>query len=344
VPRGKGQKQPRPADRANALSLETTAKERAGCIARLNDYLARTGLHRDDFANRINYSPVTLRKFQHDSYHQVGGSDEYLRQAIESYIAAHPIAPPTSITGELYDTENVRLIRQTFQNLLPRPVAYMIYAPPGSQKTFALENEVARLNRDELSKNGHGRRAYYVYGRQSLRPLDLMKRVAAACGVPGSNNIDRIIINLRHEFRTRRVLLVLDEAQHLEIECFEVLRELLDQPPHMSLLFAGSHDLKQKFDRFSATLEQWNSRIIEKVRLRGLQREEAEGIIQREVGDVLGRMPGERAAQKVDELIQLATSKDAFEKGRTYINVRTLTNALAQIRSMAVDHKEAVVA
>jgi type II secretory pathway predicted ATPase ExeA len=47
----------------------------------------------------------------------------------------------------------------------------------------------------------------------------------------------------------RKVLLVFDEAQHLSIECLETLRELLDQPPHCGLLFAGTHELEQIFNR-----------------------------------------------------------------------------------------------
>ena len=54
--------------------------------------------------------------------------------------------------GELYETANVRAIRETFQKLLPRPAAYMIYGPPGSQKSYVLEHEIARLNRTELPR------------------------------------------------------------------------------------------------------------------------------------------------------------------------------------------------
>lgn len=301
--------------------------------AQLRDYLGRTGLKPDDFARRINYSGVTLRFFLDGRYYNAAGTDVRIRTAIEEFIKTHPIAPPQRVCGELYDTANVRTIRETFQKLLPKPVAYMIYAPPGSQKSFVLENEVGRLNQEELAKNGHGKRAYYVYARQNLKPRDLMRRICIACGSHATNDIDRMIANLRFDFQSRRVLLVIDEAQHLEIECFEVLRELLDQPPFFSLLFAGSHDLKQKFDRFSATLEQWNSRIIAKVKLPGLEREEAFGIVRREIGELLAPMPKERSGALVQKLVDQAVTKDAFEKGRTYINIRTLTNALDQIKA-----------
>ena len=212
----------------------------------------------------------------------------------------------------------------------------MIYAPPGSQKSFALEHEVARLNRSELTKNGHGRRAYYVYAREGIGSRDMMKRVAMACGSRTTGDVDSMLANLRFDFQNRRVLLVIDEAQHLSLPVLEVLRELLDRQPHFSLLFSGSHDLKNTFDRFSATLEQWNSRIIAKVRLPGLERSEAEGIVWREVGELLRGKGEEVAAKKVAKLVEDATTKDAFERGRMYINVRTLTNSLDQIKAAAI--------
>lgn len=327
--------------KARISSLASMQRESETTRSRLRDYLGRTGLNSDDFARRINYSGVTVRFFLNGNYHNAAHTDEHIRRAIDTFITAHPILPPQRISGELYDTANVRAIQEIFAKLLPKPTAYMIYAPPGSQKTFALENVIAMLNQQEIAKNGHGSRAYYVYARQNLRPRDLIRRICIACGVHVNNDIDRMLSNLRFDFQSRRVLVVVDESQHLEIECFEVLRELLDRPPYFSLLFSGSHDLKQKFDRFSATLEQWNSRIIAKVKLPGLLREEAQGIVWREIGEMLKEMPVTKANAMVDKLVDQAVTRDAFEKGRTYINVRTLTNALDQIRSAAQPKEQA---
>jgi hypothetical protein len=246
----------------------------------------------------------------------------------------HPIGDQSRVLADLYDTANVHAIRDTFVQLLPKPVAYMIYAPPGSQKSFVLEHEVQRLNRDELAKDD-GKRAFYVYARQGLRPRDLMRRVATAVGCRVAGEIEPMISGVKFEFRHHRVLLVVDEAQHLSIECFETLRELLDQPPYFSLLFAGSHDLKRKFDEFSATLEQWNSRIVAKVRLPGLEKQEARGIIDREIGHLLQGKSAREADALASKLIASSTVRDAFEGNRTYINVRTLTNALDRIRASA---------
>jgi DNA transposition AAA+ family ATPase len=321
---------------ANKIALAEEEETNAAMRVRMADYMARTGLAIPDFAQRIGYSGVTVRHFLNGIYHNISRSAHTLVARASAYMEQYPIAPPTRITGDLYDTANVRIIRQTFEKLMPRPVAYMIYAPPGSQKSFVLENEVARLNLAELAIAG-GRRAFYVYARQNIRPRDLIRRVAIACGCRSNNDVDPMLAGIRFEFRNHRVVLVVDEAQHLSIECFETLRELLDQPPYFSLLFSGSHDLKRKFDEFSATLEQWNSRIIAKVRLPGLERLEAVGIIEREIGELLQTRTPREAKSLTDKLIAGATARDAFEKNEPYINVRTLCNALEQIKASAPD-------
>jgi len=326
--------------KANRVALAEEADTNAATVQRIQDYLARTGLAIPDFAHRIGYSDVSLRLFLHDRYHNVARTGRVLARAANEFIDLHPVAAPTRLQGDLYDTANVRAIRDTFQKLLPRPVAYMIYAPPGSQKSFVLENQVAQLNADEMSKPD-GCRAFYVYARANVRPRDMMRRISIASGCRVANDIDPMLSNIRFEFRGRRVLLVIDEAQHLSLDCFETLRELLDQSPYFSLLFAGSHDLKRKFDEFSATLEQWNSRIIAKVRLPGLERPEARGIIEREIGDLLNRKPAAEASRLIDGLIAGATTRDAFESNRSYINIRTLTNALDQIKAAAAERETA---
>ncbi len=325
----------KPDSAANRIALAAEDDVNGPARMRINDYLARTGLRSQDFALRIGYSKAAMLLFLCGRYHVIASSARRLVAASLAFIDQHPIGPVSRVNGELYETKNVRVIKETFEKLLPRPVAYMIYAPPGSQKSFVLEHQVAKLNQEEIA-NPVGHRAFYIYARARVRPRDLVRRVATACGCRSASELDIMLNDLRFTFRDRRVLLVVDEAQHLNIDCFETLRELLDRPPYFSLLFVGSHDLKRKFDQFSATLEQWNSRIIAKVRLPGLERREAVNIIKREIGELVaqGRTPAQ-AQTIIKELIDGATVRDAFEGNRTYINVRTLTNALDQIKGAA---------
>lgn len=140
-----------------------------------------------------------------------------------------------------------------------------------------------------------------------------MKAVAIACGTSSAGDRARIRRSLEHDFQGRRVLLVVDEAQHLSINAFETLRILLDRPPRFSLLFAGSHDLKRTFDRFASVLEQWYSRLVDKVLLPGVAREEAEALVQRDLADWLGSMEPNKARKLVHTLVDNSVAQDAFE-------------------------------
>jgi DNA transposition AAA+ family ATPase len=303
-----------------------SAGERERTMALLNDYMARTGLSRAQFARRINYSERTLGVFFGNKYHHVAGTHANLCQAIADYIERNPIEPPQQVFGELYETENARVIRQTIQELLKYPAAYMIYGPPGSQKSFTLEYEIARLNREEIPLNGSGRRAYYVYATEKMKPTQLMKEIAIACGSSAVGDTPHIARSLRYDFRDRRVLVAIDEAQHMDLSCMETIRVLLDRPPNFSLLLAGMHTLLTKFNRHSAALGQWNDRLIAKLMLPGLSREEAEAIARREMPDLSDR--------KVEKAIALAERRDAYNDNKTYINIRALTMTLRQAQMM----------
>jgi DNA transposition AAA+ family ATPase len=326
----------------NKHALLPEAAVNNAAIDEIREYIARSGLSGTEFARRIGYSYSALYYFQRGSYEQVAGSGRHIREAAQKFMAANPIAPPTMVQGELYDTENVRTIRRVIEEMTqPKPTAMMIYAPPGSQKSFTIKYSVADFNRAEMPKNGKGRRAYYVYARENIRPRDIMKRIAAACGTPGSSNVDDTLNALRWEFRNRRVLLILDEAQHLSLQCLEVIRELYDEAPHFSLLLVGSHDLRNTFDRYSASLSQWNSRIAQKTCLPGLVRTEADGIVRRELAAYLGKMNEGQIKVLVDKLIADSTEKDVYENNRKYINIRTLTNALDALKAKLAPAMEA---
>ena len=69
-----------------------------------------------------------------------------------------------------------------------------------------------------------------------MTPYQLMRHIVRSCGVPSAVNVDDTINNLRHEFRGRRAMLWLDEAQHLNVGCLEIVRELNDESPHFGLV------------------------------------------------------------------------------------------------------------
>jgi DNA transposition AAA+ family ATPase len=295
----------------------------------LQDYLARTGMTPPDFARRINYARETVYSFLNGNYSWISSNDGPIRAAIRGFIAAHPIATPVVSSGKLYETENVRLLRQYFYEALDHGRAYYLYGAPGTQKTYVLQHLIAELNRSEIAKNGEGRRAYYVYVRQGIRSLDLMKRVAQSCGAIGMGTVDRILRNLRFDLGQRKVLLVFDEAQHLSIECLETLRELLDQPPHCGLLFAGTHELEQIFTRQALELEQWRSRFHAGQALPGISEEEAATIVHSELGLGLSQ-------RKIQKLISKSRITDLRNGGQhSYVSARRLFWVIRELQAVA---------
>ncbi len=317
------------------LLLERTLPQSRQVREILTDYLARTSLETADFGRRINYSRVSVNQFLAGKYETVAANDAPIRAAILDFIHAHPVELLSQVEGKLYDTENVRIIRKYFYEALDNRCAYYFRGAPGCQKSFVLEHMVAELNRTELAKNGHGRRAYYVYCRDRIRPADLMKRVAEAAGSINVGGIDRILRNLRFDFGSRKVLVVFDEAQHLSIDCLETVRELLDRPPYCGLLFAGSHELEKTFQRLD--MEQWTSRLRQGAELPGISESEAAQIIVAELGTI-----GESATKK---LISQCYARD-LRKGREvkYISARLLFWTIAQINSRKQQKAKAVSA
>src|SRR5450756_1825784 len=186
--------------------LEASLPEATEVRLELQDYLARTGMAPPDFARRINYARETVYSFLNGNYSWISSNDGPIRAAIRGFIAAHPIATPVVSSGKLYETENARLLRQYFYEALDHGRAYFLYGAPGTQKTYVLQHLIAELNRSEIAKNGEGRRAYYVYVRQGIHSLDLMKRVAQSCGAIGMGTVDPVSYTHLRAHETRHDL------------------------------------------------------------------------------------------------------------------------------------------
>ena len=160
-----------------------------------------------------------------------------------------------------------------------------------------------------------------------------MKRVAETCGAIGLSMVDRILRNLRFDLGQRKVLLVFDEAQHLSIECLETLRELLDQPPHCGLLFAGTHELEAIFTRQALELEQWRSRFHAGQALPGISEEEAVDIVHSELGLGLSQ-------RKIQKLIAKSRITDLRNGGQhSYVSARRLFWVIRELQAVVANRE-----
>jgi DNA transposition AAA+ family ATPase len=303
------------------------------------DYLIRSGMSPKDFARRIGYSPNTFAQFQSGHYGQISGTTNICK-AILDFIERYPIEDD-NLVGNLYETGAVKILRNVFHRLLRRAQIFMVYAPPGSGKTYMARHIIEQHNREYRGKD-QNTFIFRIYCRAKICPRDLMKRITTACGTRSDTAIDRAIHNLRFDFRGARVVLYFDEAQHLSIDCLEVVRELVDEEG-FSLCFAGSHELDRMFAQFAGSLEQLERRITDKVTLPAVTADEATGILRSELSDL------KIDAAMIRQQIELATiSVRANKKTQRYISIGRLMAAISQIREGMAEQthkqeKEAVV-
>jgi DNA transposition AAA+ family ATPase len=302
-------------------------------LLRVREYLGRTGMTYGDFAHRVGYAEIAVRKFMVGSYDQLAGTDLYLRAAVQEYLDQHPLVPGGSQNGrKLFETENYRLIRSYFLAAVERAEVALLYGPPGTQKTFVLEYLVAERNLQGKDD------AVYVYASDDMKPMTLFRRIARAAGawVLGSN-IDRLLSNLLFRFSElpHPPAVIVDEAQHLGIHALEYVRELHDRSG-CGLVLAGSHSLLENFLRGRSHLEQWLSRIDHKDPLPGLQDGEIEEIASRELSN---GQPARLSAKKLEKLLRACRVDDVFFRGpdgkvipRKYLSVRRLVKYLAQVK------------
>jgi DNA transposition AAA+ family ATPase len=312
--------------------LAPTDGQRRNLVARVNEYMSRTGMNALDFSARVGYSRSAINHFLNQRYFHVSGNDAAIVAAITDYMDRNPIAPRNEAQGKLYETENVRLIKHCFTRALNQRCAYYFRGAPGCQKTFVLEHLIAELNREEAIRQQ--RRAYLIRCRIGIRPNDLLKRVAMEVGALQTGGIDRIINNLRHHLRQTKTLLVFDEAQFLDIAGLETLRELLDIGL-VGLLFAGSHQLEDTFKRLD--MAQWRSRIRKGEGLPGVSDEEARLILRNELPKIadaaMSRMIGHWQIKqtRVESSGCYETDYYMGEK-RGYISARLLFLAIEEVK------------
>lgn len=295
-------------------------------------YLDLTDMDLKDFGEAIGYSGHTFKMWMYGSYKNVAADDTYIRAAAWQFLEQNPVEAKKEFKGRLFETENYRHIKRLFRRAIEHGEIVLLYGPPGTQKTFALEHEIFALNREKKQL------AIYVYASQEMSVLALLKRIGRAAGVRIGQHIrERILHNIIEALSRRESLpaIVVDEAQHLSVVCLEILREIHDRSG-CGLVLAGSHNLYQGFTRPErrAHLEQWLSRIDHRDQLPGLHEDEVAQIAMRELGI------DKPTVKFVDALVKNCRVDDIFARGddgkpesRTYLSVRRLVKLIAQYKA-----------
>jgi DNA transposition AAA+ family ATPase len=322
------------------MSNPIAGTDRVRAIART--FLNQSGMSPVDLARRVGYSYNSLQKLLNGSYTVAPAGSAHICAAILDFIESHPTESGAPVNHPMYETQAVKTTREIFARLLKRPLAFLSYAPPGCGKTDIAKYLIAEHNaKPAHERDGH---IFRIYCRKNIRPRDLFRRIAVACGTEANSAIERAIHNLRFDFKGKRVVLYFDEAQHLDLDAFETVRELLDEAPHFSLCFAGSDELEDTFDRFwrKGNAERLDRRITDKIYLPAVSADEAAGILRSE-------LPGVFDDNDVRAQIKAATISARIDKRKQgYISIGRLMATIHEIReglaAQEPDRKEAVSA
>jgi len=305
----------------------------------LREYMGKLDLSLEQMADRIGKGRSTLGLFLYSDYEKrLHTRDIHLRKAIWDYIERNPIEVRARTRGRLFATENYRRIRKYFLRALEHGEVALLYGPPGTQKTFVLEHLIAEMNREARGQ------AYYVYAGDGMRARALLQRIGRAAGIfINVHGAERLLSSLLARFDSlkRAPCVIVDEAQHLDVHCLEILRELHDRSG-CGLVLAGSHNLFENFLRGRTHLEQWLSRIDHKDPLPGLREEEIAEIAARDLGN---GQPAKLSERQVKKLVAMCRVEDIFCRdaggklaAREYLSVRRLVKSIAQLKEAKEEH------
>jgi Cdc6-like AAA superfamily ATPase len=301
----------------------------------LDRFQEASGLTDTEVAMKVGFSRSSIAVFRAGLYNTRAKGDEAnsanIRAALKRMFDENAFEQQTDLRcqGDTYRDDTYKQIRKAFYGAVDHGHAYCIDGAPGTRKSFLLKTFCRELAQVDANKNGHGRRAIYVYCAQDITPPELLRRIAQAAGLPSRGTKVQLLRKLKFFLGGRRVVLVLDEVQHLTIACIEVMRELFDEPPFFGVIFAGSHAVQDIFNDLK--LEQARQRFSRTIVLNGLTRTDIEQILESE----FGKKPGKDV---VDDFVKNSTVQDFRRtidaKGApvTYISARSVWFAIDHMR------------
>jgi DNA transposition AAA+ family ATPase len=313
---------------ARADSIDLAKARPAPCYTKVRDavnaYLSRADISHAELAEQINYGKSSIHTFMQGRY--PAGDDSYIRAELWDFMERHPLESKTRAKAQLFETENFRHIQKYFRRATEFGEWVLLYGPPGTQKSFVLDHLICEQHREKRL------RAVYVYASHEMRPLAMLKRIGREMGAPIRVSAKERLLNIVvNSFRQREDVpaIVIDEAQHLNVNCLETIRELHDIGG-CGVVLAGSHMLYRGFmaPERKGHLEQLLSRIDHRDELPGLRESEVGEIAERELGKKLGE-------KFLKELVGSCLVDDIFAgtETRSYLSVRRLVKQLAQYKA-----------
>lgn len=208
---------------------------------------------------------------------------EITEAALRGYFLRIERAQARAKRPESIETTTARIIREKCQEADERRELALLYGPSGIGKTFALEEFVGRVQRQAGPDKGE---VLFVTAHSASTPKSLMAALCLQAGVPHQATAAALAEVLARKLQAGHYLIIVDEANHLDIEAMELLRYVYDCG-HLGVVLIGTLRLYEIFtdgSRPASELEQLWSRVGICEPLPGLTEYEAREMIQKALG------------------------------------------------------------
>jgi len=299
---------------------------------RIKLFVQSSGMTGIEFGQAIGYADCSVALFlngRYDAHHAKEENTRALRAAAREFMDLHETSLDWVSPHAAHHTCAFRQVRSAALAAMRSGTAYLVDGPPGTEKTFSL-----RSAEREINDSGEGR-AVYVYARIGHTPQSFLRECCLSAGIPGGGMIDQLLRKLRTFLgsKRQRVVLIVDEAQHLDHKGLEVLRQLLDLPPFFGVVLGGSHDLTQRLGHWQ--MEQWRSRLRKTLYLNGPSQTEARQILRAELGELTDADCDETVAECRATAERTETVRGKIVKKQfTYTSARDLFGAIERAKEV----------
>jgi DNA transposition AAA+ family ATPase len=251
--------------------------------ARTREYMKARHLGKQQMAELVNVRCYALSKYLDQL---PGCSKESVEAALRAYFLKLEQAEARARRPEFLPTLTAKLILEKLHEADGRQALALLYGPPGIGKTFAIEEFIDRMGKQEDPQKPE---VLFVTAHSASTPKSLMAALCLQAGIPHQGTAPTLAESLVRKLETGHYLIIVDEANHLDIEAMERLRYVYDLG-HLGVVLVGTLRLYEIFtdgSRPAGELEQLWSRVGICELLPGLTEYEARQMIQ----NALGRIP-----------------------------------------------------
>lgn len=281
------------------------------------EYMKARQLSRQQMAELIDVRCHSLAKYL-DSL--PGCSKESVEASLRAYFLKLERVEARARRPEFIPTLTANLILEKLREADERQALALLYGPPGIGKTFAIEEFVDRV---EKPNNPEKPEVLLVTAHSASTPKSLLAALCLQGGIPHQATASTLAESLVRKLGTGHYLIIVDEANHLNIEAMELLRYVYDLG-RLGVVLVGTLRLYEIFtdgSRPAGELEQLWSRVGICELLPGLTEYEARQVIQK----TLGRIP------------EITTKQILRQTGNSIRRLARLLEHLAELKELNGD-------